>query len=96
MYATIRQYEEVNGTAEELTQAARQLADSLSRVRGFVSCFVLEAEPGALATISIFEDLAGLEEANRLTEAALSERRGRLLSQGVPVTSGEIVFQRGL
>ena len=96
MHATIRWYEGVVGTTEELAEAARQLASTLSQSRGFVSWVVLKAEAGVFATVSIFEDRTSLGQADQVAEASLLEQWGRLISEDPQVISGEIVFQRGL
>lgn len=96
MHATIHRYQGTGDRTEELARAVCQVASGLSRVRGFVSCVVLEAGPGILTTVSIFEDQSGIKEARGLFEASFAERHGHLLSGAPQVSSGEIVFQRGL
>jgi hypothetical protein len=96
MHATIRRYEGVSGASGEPDQVARQVAAKLSGARGFVLYIALDAGQGILATVSIFEDQDGLEDADRLAAVTLAERLGVLHPAHVQVTTGEIVFQRGL
>ena len=96
MHATIRRYEGVSGTTDELIRTGRALAAGLSQARGFVSYVILEAGPGVLATVTIFEDPISLGEADCVFGSALGEGPAALLSAQPQVTTGEIIFQRGL
>lgn len=57
---------------------------------------VLEAAPAALTTICVFEDRASLEQADRLFEASLQGYLAGLYSGEPEITTGEIVYQRGM
>jgi hypothetical protein len=92
--------------ADELVQLGREIAAHLSLAPGFVSFLILSAAPqgqgsGAapnrgLATVSIFEDQPGLEQADRLAAVLLDARLAARCCQQAGITRGEIVFQRGL
>jgi heme-degrading monooxygenase HmoA len=96
MHASIRRYEGVAEGHEELAQAVRRLASGLSQAPGFLSFVAVEAGSGVLAIVSLFEDRASLEEAERVAEALIAERMAALLPGPALVTAGEIIFQRGL
>lgn len=96
MHAGIRSYQATAGKPEDLIQATRQIARSLSQARGFVSCIILEAEVGILTMVSVFEDRTSLDEADRAVERSLHECGGRLTPASAVVARGEIVFQRGM
>lgn len=96
MHATIRHYQGTASRDGELAQAVRHLATRLSQVPGFVSFLVLEAESDVIASISIFEDRESLAEADRLAVALLAEYLATVLPEYGQVTTGEVVFQRGL
>lgn len=110
MHATIRRYEyaykKATTTTDELVQMGREIAADLSQVRGFVSFVILDSsselqdpEPKqkhVLAIVSIFEDRASLEQADRLFTASVDERLATGCPEQLQVTRGEIVYQRGL
>lgn len=96
MYAMIGRYQEGNVSSEQFAQAARHLAASLSQVPGFVSYLVLRTQSDVLVSVSIFEDKAGLAEADRLVGTLLAEHLDIRLPGHREVTTGEVVFQRGL
>ncbi len=96
MYATICRYEGVCGTPKEWAPVERILGSTIGRSPGLVACVVLEVGPRTLATVSIFEDEASLEAAQRAVEAALAECLSGLLPDRPEVTTGEVVYQKGL
>ena len=96
MYATICRYEGVTGSTDELMGIGRQLASLLSKAPGFVSYVMVEAGAGMLATISVFDDEAGAQEAGQLTAGWLAEHPAVLLPQATESTIGEVVVQKGL
>ncbi len=96
MHATIRCYEGASGTSQELAQAERCLGSTIGRAPGLVACLVLEVGPSTLATVSIFEDEASLEAAERMVEVALVECLCELLPNRPEVITGEVVYQKGL
>lgn len=96
MYATIRRYEAFTDRTEELAKAMREAASALSSTPGFVSFVMIEAETGVLATFGIFEDQDSLHEAEHVISASLSHHLSELLAGPAQVTTGEIIFQRGL
>lgn len=96
MYATIRRYEGTGADPDALDQTVRQLASALGRAPGFVSFFVLEAEPNVLSIVCLFEDQASLEAAEREAGAALRLVMAGPLTEEPQVTVGEVIFQKGL
>jgi hypothetical protein len=108
MYASIRRYEYAGAPlpVDELVQLVRGLAAHLSPAPGSVSFLILSAAPQGqgsdaapdqgLATVSIFEDQPGLEQADRLAATLLDARLAARCRQQAGITRGEIVFQRGL
>jgi hypothetical protein len=96
MYATIRRYDHVAGSTDELTRAGRALAARLSQAPGFVSCAALDGGAGVLAAVGFFETAADLAAADRLVEAWAAEHLAPLLPAAPQVTGGEVVAQKGL
>jgi hypothetical protein len=96
MYATIRRYDHVAGTLEDIQNAGRALAARLSQAPGFVSYAALDGGPGVLAWVSFFETAADQAAADRLVAFWAAEHLGALLPRPPQVTGGEVVVQRGL
>jgi hypothetical protein len=95
MQAMIQRYVVTAPTTDEVVAAGRRLSGMLDRVPGFVSCVILRAGPGRLTMVSLFEDQVSLEAAGLLDGAGL----GHYLNAPVEpadVTTGEVVFQKGL
>jgi hypothetical protein len=96
MYATIRRYDHVAGSLDDLMRAGRALAARLSQAPGFVSYAAVDAGPGVLASVSFFETEADLVAADRLVAAWVAEHLAALLPQPSQAIGGEVVVQRGL
>ena len=96
MYATIRRYEHVAGSPDEVLRAGRALAARVSQAPGFVSCAALDGGAGVLAAVCFFETAADLAAAGRLLEAWVTEHLAPLRPGAPQVTDGEVVAQKGL
>lgn len=95
MHASIRRYEGISPAVSEIASAIKPLAGALSLAPGFISFAVLDGEAGVLATVSVFEDPAALDQADRLFDGAI--RRMAAIDPAKPrVISGKVVYQRGL
>ena len=66
MYAAIRQGKAKTGMAEELTRRIKEGAiPIISDVEGFMGYYVVYAPDDTVTAISLFNNFAGAEEANR-------------------------------
>ena len=95
MQAMIQRFEAAGCSSDELVRAGRRLANVLDHVPGFISCVIVRAQGGNLATVTLFEEQAGLGAAEGLTGTSLVEHLPGLTGPA-DVTTGEVVFQRGL
>jgi hypothetical protein len=95
MHAMIRRAAGAAADAKTLMRAGRALTADMSNVPGFVSHAAFIADDGALVSISICEDAAGLEAIGSLLtdwwSLHMPEAR-----QPPEVVTGEIIMQRGL
>ena len=67
MYAAIRRYRvDPSDRGEVIRQIAENFAPRIREARGFVAYYVLDAEDGIFATVSIFEDQTGVQESNNM------------------------------
>ncbi len=96
MHATICRYERVHGTTEELSKVTRQACSNLRQTTGFVACFILASEPDVIAAVCIFEDQNNLKEAEILISDSMRDLLSVTPSEKLQVTTGEIIFQKGL
>lgn len=95
MHAMIRRDAGAGAATETLARAGRSLTAEMSHVRGFVSHAAFTTEDGALVSISICEDMMGLEAVGKLLEGWLSLHLPAARQQP-DVLAGEIIVQRGL
>jgi hypothetical protein len=96
MHATIRRYERVDHErSEELSKkVSESLMPRLSKLPGFGSYYLIEAENGAMTSIGFFDTASQGDESNRV---AADWVRDEKLESALPVppvvTSGEIVVK---
>jgi hypothetical protein len=93
MQAMVSRYAGAHPEADELDGVVRRTALSLSDAAGFVSFLAVDAGADLLVTVAIFETREDLE-------AAATHAKTRPASPdplpAPEVTTGEIVFQKGL
>jgi heme-degrading monooxygenase HmoA len=95
MHAMIQRYVGAAPTTDELVAAGRRLGGILDGVPGFISCVLLRVGTGRLTMVSLFEDQASLEAAGLLDGTALGHHLNTPV-EPTEVTTGEVVFQKGL
>jgi excisionase family DNA binding protein len=83
LYAAIRRYRvDPSDRGEVIRQIAESFAPIIREVQGFVAYYVLDAEDGVFATVSIFEDQTGVEESNNMAAELARELLAKaILSQ---------------
>jgi hypothetical protein len=96
MYATICRYQRVASSTDEIVQAGHRLTSVLSRAPGFISCAVLDASNGVLASVSVFETRTQLERADRLLATWMADHLAASSPCSQEATTGEVIIQKGL
>ncbi|HLZ68649.1 MAG TPA: hypothetical protein VKV26_01950 [Dehalococcoidia bacterium] len=96
MYATIQRLVGRQGAATEALRTVSQLAAALSRLPGFVSFALMEADGGIDIAVMIFETAGELAEATRFAAGWAEDHLPGWLFAADQATSGEIVVQRGI
>ena len=92
MYAAIRQAKARSGTAEELARRVKEGAiPIISDVEGFVAYYVVYAGDDTVTAISIFNNYASAEEANRRALAWIEENLGPLLAEPAKAVAGPVI-----
>lgn len=92
MYAAIRQAKAKAGTAEELARRIKEGAiPIISDVEGFKAYYVVYAGDDTVTAISLFNNFAGAEEANRRALAWIDENLEPLLAGPASAVAGPVI-----
>jgi len=92
MYAAIRQANAKTGTAEELARRLKEGAiPIISDVEGFIAYYVMYAPDDTVTAISVFNNYAGAEEANRRALAWIEQNLAPLLVGPATALAGPVI-----
>ena len=92
MYAAIRQAKAKTGTAEELARRIKEGAiPIISDVEGFKGYYVVYAGDDTVTAISLFNNFAGAEEANRRALAWIEQELTQLLAGPASAVAGPVI-----
>ena len=92
MYAAIRQAKAKTGTAEELARRIKEGAiPIISDVEGFRGYYVVYAGDDTVTAISLFNNFAGAEEANKRALAWIEQELTPLLASPASAIAGPVI-----
>ena len=92
MYAAIRQGKARTGMAEELARRIKEGAiPIISDVEGFMAYYVVYAPDDTVTAISVFNNFAGAEEANKRALAWIEQELTPLLAGQVTAVAGPVI-----
>ncbi len=92
MYAAIRHAKAKTGTAEELARRIKEGAiPIISDVEGFKAYYVVYAPDDTVTAISLFNNFAGAEEANRRALAWIEQNLEPLLAGPASAMAGPVI-----
>src|SRR6201989_1028134 len=92
MYAAIRQGKAKTGMAEELTRRFKEGAiPIISDVEGFMGYYVVYAPDDTVTAISLFNNFASAEEANRRAIAWIEKDLAPLLTGPATAMAGPVI-----
>ena len=92
MYAAIRQAKAKTGTAEELARRIKEGAiPIISDVEGFIAYYVVYAPDDTVTAISVFNNYAGAEEANKRALAWIEQNLAPLLAGQATAVAGPVI-----
>ena len=92
MYAAIRQAKAKSGMAEELTRRIKEGAiPIISDIEGFIAYYVVYAPDDTVTAISLFNNHAGAEEANRRAIAWIEQDLSPLLVGEASAVAGPVI-----
>lgn len=97
MHATVRRYDGVDeARTDELTKKVNEaLIPRLSKLPGFSGYYLIEAEPGVVTSISLFDSREHADESTRVAAAWIrDEQLERALPNPPKITVGEVVARR--
>ena len=90
MYTSVRTY--TTSDAGELARRVQEEFVPMMRdLPGFVGYYVVDGGDGKMASITVCEDQAGVEESNRRAAAWVQERLAELITDGPNVIAGDTV-----
>ena len=91
MYVQVAHYELGSGSVEDLRSRVEEGPVRVMReVAGFVDYYTFDVGGGAVASVSVFEDRAGLEEAERRLEGWIEETVERFKISPGDVSEGAV------
>jgi hypothetical protein len=92
MHAAIRQYQVDPGSVDEIRRGVNEgLLPKIKEVYGFQAYYAIDAGGGRLASISVFEDRAGVEESTRMAADWRRQNMASLIPNPPEVLEGEVV-----
>ncbi len=90
MYAAVRRYRTTN--IQELARLVQEeFVPTVREVPGFVAYYVVDGGGGDVASITVCQDNAGVDESTRRASAWVNERASDLIAGGPDVMAGEVV-----
>jgi hypothetical protein len=95
MYATLRTYEMAADWDDDLVRHLDEgFIGQVAQVPGFVAYYSLEAGARVFASVTIFDDRAGVEESNRLAAEYVQRRLLDRFPTSPEITAGEVRAHR--
>ena len=94
MYATVRRFEGVTDPSDVARQVNEGFVPLISRIPGCLSYSWVDAGGGVMVSISLFENQAGAEEADRQAPAWVGKHIATLLPNPPQITAGEVVAHK--
>ena len=91
-YVTVRRYEGVLNPGEAARRVQEGFVPLISKIRGFVAYYWVDAGGGVMISTSIFQDEAGEEESNKLAKEWVRQNNMAALLPNPPrITAGKVV-----
>lgn len=91
MFATIRRYRVIGSADEAVRRVRDEFLPQVRRIPGLISYDIVLAGE-TLAAISVFENIDGAEESNRIAALWVKQRMAGLLELPAQVTAGEVLL----
>jgi len=95
MYVAVRRYEGVTDSQKVGQLVEEDYMPIISEMPGFVAYYCVDAEDGAMVSISVFEHKAAEEESTFRAGEFVAEDLGPLSPNPPQVTAGEVVAYKG-
>lgn len=92
MYASMRRMKCLPGEATEVAKRIEeQFVPQMRMMNGFVGYYLVDVGEDEVASISIFQDQAGADEANQRASAWVKQNLGDITAGPLEARAGEVV-----
>lgn len=91
MYVAIRLYDGVKNTSEVATKVRDEFLPIISKIAGFQEYYAVKSGDDTMASISVFKDKPGAEEAVKVATKWVETNMSRLLPNPPKMVGGETV-----
>jgi hypothetical protein len=92
MYASMRRIKCAPGKAREVAQRIEeQFVPQLRTVSGFVAYYLVDMGDDEVASINIFQDQAGADDANQRANAWVKQSLGDIVAGPLEARAGQVV-----
>ncbi len=96
MYTSIRKYKVKPGSTDEICNMVNEeFVPIISKTKGFLAYYCLEAGKDIVASVSVFQNRAGAEESNKLAADWVKKNLSTLITTQPEITAGEIKVHHG-
>jgi hypothetical protein len=92
MHATIRIYDEAEGLADAVAANKAEIVGLFEGVGGFRGYYIVKTGPSSAASITVFDDQAGVESSNEIARDWIAANLGNLSISPPTVMSGEVAM----
>ncbi len=92
MYATIRIYEDAEGLADAVAEHKAEIVDLFQQVGGFRNYHIVKTGPKSAASITVFDDQAGVEASSQIARDWITANLSSLSISPPQVLVGEVAM----
>ena len=96
MYASIRKAQVIPGVKEQFVQQVREgFLPMMRELPGFLTYYLVDTGPESYASVTLFADKAGAEEAGKRAAEWSQTNMAPLMAAPLDVLVGEVVVKEG-
>jgi hypothetical protein len=92
MYATIRIYDDAEGLADAVAEHKAEIVDLFQQVGGFRSYHIVKTGPKSAASITVYDDQAGVEASSQIARDWIAANLSSLSISPPQVLVGEVAM----
>jgi hypothetical protein len=91
MWAAVRRYEGITDPEEAGRLVGESFIPLLEHVPGFIAYYWIDAGDGVMASLSVYEDMAGADKSVELAREWVRENAADIIPNPPEVTEGHVV-----